>query len=400
MMERTTLLERARSGLTSLRGGRNSSAKGREVVKRARTLPLRLETLEERTLLDSSNPLSLTQIAVAYQSSTIQSNPSGSVQIVTTVFDARSFVNQQDLYYIQQEVDFTAANKPDDGLPWTASVLNQPPNWPNSLTPLTLQPGPQSNPSATTITSSVSKTIGGSIGWNESQGFNASFGASVTIANSTSSTVPPITINYQGTPATGQVAWIYSQPGKQLTVGTTTTLFDQWIWAIPFAQERNIPNISLTTNAGQSYFNNGNQQSVDAQYSTTIPLPFGTTFTLERPTVSAVSKKTVQPGDLFTIVGTGLYPSLIQGVFIGGQPVSMANVVAISDTAIEILAPNRPSNRPQSVVVRTTRGFSNNNVKISIQISSSALQARHQLRHQSSSFDTEKSTPSKHRHLS
>src|SRR5262249_9859699 len=146
--------------------------------------------------------------------------------------------------YVQQEVDFTNADSVDSNTTWTASVLNQPPNWPNGLTPLTLQPGPQSNPSTTTVTSSVSKTIGGSIGWNESQGVNASFGMSVTIANSTSTTVPPIMINYSGTPATGQTSWVYSQPGAQVNAGTTTTLYDQWIWAIPFAQEQNIASIS------------------------------------------------------------------------------------------------------------------------------------------------------------
>jgi hypothetical protein len=196
--------------------------------------------------------------------------------------------------------------------------------------------------------------------------------------------VPPITISYGGTPTTGQTSWYYSQPGRQVNASTTTTLYGQWIWAIPFAQEKTIPSISFLTNADLSYYTNGDQQAVDAQFSTTIPLRFGNTFTLTKPNVTGASPTTVQPGDLFTIKGTGLYPSLIQGVFIGGQPVNMANVVPISDTAIEILAPNTPSKRPLSVVVRTNRGFSNSNVKIIIQTpSSTALGVRQQRSHQS-----------------
>jgi hypothetical protein len=123
---------------------------------------------------------------------------------------------------------------------------------------------------------------------------------------------------------------------------------------------------------------------VQADFSTVVPFPFGNTFALAKPTVTGLSRATVLPGNLFTVEGTGLHPSLIQGVFIGGQPVNMANVVSISDTAIEILAPNTPSRRPQSVVVRTNQGFSNNNVKIIIQIQSSKASARRQqLSHQS-----------------
>jgi hypothetical protein len=365
IMARTTLLERVRSDFTGRRGGRDGCPKGSAVVKRRRSLQVRLEALEERMLLDSSNQLSLTQIATGYQTSGFSPpNGVGSIQVVNTVFNARSFTNHQDLYYVQQEVDFTNFASADQGT-WSAAVTNFPPNSPPGVNPLTLQPGPQSNPGTTTVSSSVSKTISGSIGWNESQGFNASIGFSVTIANTTSATVPPIAITYLGNPVTGSTQWEYSQPGP-LQNGQTTTLYEEWIWAIPFAQEHNIADLGFQTQASLAYNSSSIPQVVEADLSTVVPLPFGSTFTLTKPKVTGVSPKTVQPGDLFTIEGTGLYPSLIQGVFIGGQPVNMANVVPVSDTAIEILAPNTPSTRPQSVVVRTNQGFSNNKVKIII----------------------------------
>jgi hypothetical protein len=165
----------------------------------------------------------------------------------------------------------------------------------------------------------VSHTISGSIGWNSSQGINASIGFSVTIANNTSTTVPPLAINYLGNPVTGFTKWSYTQPGA-IQDGQTTTLFQQWIWVVPFAQEQNVADISFQTQAGLSYDSEGNSQpAVTADMFTTVPLPFGNTFALTKPQVTDVSPNIVQPGTLFTINGTGLYPSLIQGVFIGAS---------------------------------------------------------------------------------
>jgi hypothetical protein len=366
IMSTASLLRWLRLGFQDGRTGRHALAKGSAVAARRRSLQVRLEALEERMLLDSSNQLSLTQIATGYQTSGLTKLAStGSIQVVNTVFSARSFTNHQDLYYIQQEVDFTNFNSADQGT-WFAGVTNYAPSSANGNL-LTLQPGPQSNPSTTTVTSSVSNTISGSIGWNQSQGFNASIGYSVTVANTTSTTVPAIAITYAGDPATGFTRWFYTRPDA-LETQQTTTLYHQWIWAIPFAQEQNISDISFQTQASLGYHSSGTPEGpVNANLFTVVPLPFGSTFTLTKPNVTDVSPTSVQPGDLFTIEGTGLYPSLIQDVFIGGQPVNMANVVPISDTEIEILAPNTPKNSPQSVVVRTTLGLSNNNVKISIQ---------------------------------
>jgi hypothetical protein len=367
IMSTATWLRWLRSGFQNDRTVRQPCARRSAVAARRRSLQVRLELLEERTLLDSSNPLSLTQIATAYQTSGFSgASQWGYIQVVNTVFSARSFTNHQDLYYIQQEVDFTNFESADKGT-WAAAIGNYAPTSIGGLNPLTLQPSPQSNPGTTTLTNSVSNTISGSIGWNESQGFNASVGFSVTVANTTSTTVPPIEIAYSGNPKIGSTQWVYTQPGS-INNEQTTTLYQQWIWVVPFAQEQNSPDISFQTEAGLSYNSSGAPvPNVTLDMSTIIPLPFGSTFTLTKPNVTGVSPMTVQPGDLFTIEGTGLYPSLIQNVFIGGQPVNMANVVPISDTEIEILAPNTPRNRPQSVVVRTNLGFSNNNVKIIIQ---------------------------------
>jgi hypothetical protein len=100
-MSTSSLLRWLRSGFQNGRTGRHSCARGAAFARR-RSLQVRLEALEERQLLDSSSPLSLTKIATSYQKSAYSSpNPTGSIQVVNTVFNARSFTNRQDLYFVQ-----------------------------------------------------------------------------------------------------------------------------------------------------------------------------------------------------------------------------------------------------------------------------------------------------------
>ena len=96
-----------------------------------------------------------------------------------------------------------------------------------------------------------------------------------------------------------------------------------------------------------------------------VPTPFGATFRLSRPTVDKVSSQTVKPGAIFTIEGQALYPSLVQAVLIGGQEVNKANLVPVSDTEIQVVAPTTPG-AALPVVVKTTEGLSNDNVRINI----------------------------------
>jgi hypothetical protein len=97
-----------------------------------------------------------------------------------------------------------------------------------------------------------------------------------------------------------------------------------------------------------------------------VPLPFGQTFALQPPVVSSVSPTCVTAGKTFTINGTGLYPSLVSSVLIGGTPLSSAQYRKPSDTQIRVTAPNQPALDSQPVVVQTQEGVSNSNVTIEI----------------------------------
>ncbi|HEY8516092.1 MAG TPA: hypothetical protein VIS07_11310 [Candidatus Binatia bacterium] len=71
----------------------------------------------------------------------------------------------------------------------------------------------------------------------------------------------------------------------------------------------------------------------------------------------------------FTIQGTGLYPSLVEAVLIGGTAVDATNVQTTSDTEIEVIAPDTNECRHEAgcaVAVQTTEGTSNTNVNVVI----------------------------------
>jgi len=107
--------------------------------------------------------------------------------------------------------------------------------------------------------------------------------------------------------------------------------------------------------------------SLTVNLQSSVPIPFGTTFSLQQPSVTGLNPTSVDQGDTFTINGSGLYPSLVQAVLIGGTALNADNISTVSDTQINVVAPAF-NNCAQgcSVVVQTAQGTSNDNVTISI----------------------------------
>jgi hypothetical protein len=320
----------------------------------------------------------LLELAESYESHAIQSDSYGNqVQVVNTVWAARSFMNSADLYYFLQETDYKVASQiwrnpyPFHITSWSNSV--------NSLfagrNPTLIQPSPQTTMEATQNISSVSYNIGGSTGWNQTQGLNASISGSVTISNEKVTTIPPINITNDPNFATGQTNWTYavnelpSQPEG-------IDLFSQWIWSIPFSSYSggqtqflfdSQANLAAQWNSPFPVFIKPINVNLIANLTSTVPLPFGRTFSLQRPVVTSVNPTSVNQGDTFTINGTGFYPSLVNAVLIGGTPLSQDNVTPVSDTQINVVAPAFIAcELGCSVVVQTTQGNSNDNVSISI----------------------------------
>jgi hypothetical protein len=282
------------------------------------------------------------------------------IQVTNTVYSVRSFTNSEDFYYFLQEViskvgtapfaSVTAANEYVFGEDFIDS-------------PTLLQPSPQSNPGTTTYTSSTSWSIGGSIGYNQAQGFNASISGGVSVTNSQVVQVPPIQIVNRSDPVYGAAWWDYVF-NTATSSGNSYTFYDQWIWEVPFSDY-----VSLASPTTRVFTTVGYTDSSDvfhaSQYDEPFPRPFGTTYALSSPTVSGVSDPSVKAGGTFTITGSAFYPSLVQSVLIGGQALSTDNFAVVNDHEIQVIAPATPG-KALPVVVKTAQGFSNADVTITI----------------------------------
>jgi hypothetical protein len=305
--------------------------------------------------------------------------PGASLQVVNTVYAARSFNENADYYYVLQEVDAQNGDDPYLAVAVVNNILYQGVAFPPPIFPVTIQPSPQTNLSATTYTSSEGWSIGGSVGVNLAQGFSDAFNWGVSVNNSQTVTVPPTQILYLGDLTTGRTRWDYGSNNQNRKSGETDTYYNQWIWKVPFAAYGNptgFPDqIFVATAFGYITVNNPNN-TWSNYFLSPARVPFDWTFQLTSPsvtgiTVNGVSTSTVNPGEKFTIEGTAMYPSLVKDVLIGGQSVGTANFKPTSDTKIQVVAPNTPG-RSLRVVVETQQGYSNDNVTITIADSSGA----------------------------
>jgi hypothetical protein len=305
----------------------------------------------------------LINLANKYFDSKLYSDGQGDqAQLDDTVYSVRSFNNSEDFYYVTQEVQLTSVFGiiGQVGIGGHGARLN--PTTPGLLgPPVVIQPGPSSTGNITQYTTSVGESFTGSIGWNQTSGFNASIGGGVSLSNSVTTVVPPVSIQYFPNLAAGTTNWLFVSNNGNLSQFTAT---DSWIWVVPFkdysAGQTNLP-FTAYTDVGPVT----GATTYQVERTLAAPLPFGDTFQLQNPVVSGVSVPTVAPGGEFTITGSAFYPFLVEGVVIGGQGLSSSSFTALNDSQIEVVAPNTPGNA-LSVIVKTGQGLSNGNVTINI----------------------------------
>lgn len=299
----------------------------------------------------------LINLATSYQSRSLKTDTTGdSVQVTNNVWSARSFLNRVDLYYVLQEFDMGFGGY----FPlksWEGGVVSfQRPKGTSII-----QDSPQSNQQATTETASVSYTAGGSLGWNQTQGVNASISGSVTITNSKTTTIPPVQIRNETDFANANAAWEYVV--NQLSVQPEgLTFFDSWIWEVPFDSYGSLDTLPYSVN-GNAIFNDSNNL-VLPQINVFLPFPFGKVFSLQPPVITGLDPDYVELGKSFTIRGSGFYPSLVTDVLIGGSSVGADNYTTVSDTEITVIAPFYAPD--DTVLVKTTEGTSNEDFAITI----------------------------------
>ena len=315
-----------------------------------------------------SNPIqNLINLADSYESKAIQSDPFGnSVQATNSVWSVRSFQNQSDLYYVLQELDAEYGGQNPGRLKGWESFLTSFQRFQGASI---IQPSPQTTMSTTTETASVSDTIGGSAGWNETQGLNALVSGSMTITNSKTTTIPPVQISNTTDFPSATAEWTYSLNDLPSNP-ESNTFFESWIWEVPWSLYGHLNALPYSVNGGLTFgpLDDPQYQLFIPQINVSLPFPFGKVFALQQPAVSSINPSCVDSGDQFTIQGTGFYPSLVQAVIIGGTAVNPANVTTVSDTQIDVIAPDtfECHGTGCTVAVQTTQGTSNTNLTVVI----------------------------------
>jgi hypothetical protein len=317
-----------------------------------------------------SVPPNLYDLAHAWQDTVYENDTDqNSVVLTVTAQGVRSFTNKADYYLVQQQVQQTVGRRPGNDLKQAVSDTITAPVTRPAFTPIESE-SPQSTYAQTSVTTGWSFSVGGSIGYQagETGGFNGSVSVGFTYNHSKTTTYPPIDIKNLSDPVAGFARWqfgLHTPPSD----GQFHDQFDSgFITKIPFDVYRaNQTRIGFSSDSSLFFNPGGNAPpALELHLDLVMPMPFDA-FALRPPLVKSVSEKTVQAGREFTINGSGLYPSLVTGVTIGGQPLDPRNYSSVSDTQIKVVAPPFTGKaEPKSVVVQTTEGESNADVKITI----------------------------------
>jgi hypothetical protein len=185
----------------------------------------------------------LQTLASSYQPHVFERNVNTghSIALNHFVWAARSFQAQADtdfdLYYVYQSLRYAGPVGPQFHVelpPWRVgpATFVDTPEIPDPG-PRILTISPQTTRETRTQTSGVTESFGGSVGYNETQGVNATGSGGVTISNSTTTNVPPTIVDLTDATQMGEASWIKSI--HELPPGTTQSipLVNQWIWEIP-----------------------------------------------------------------------------------------------------------------------------------------------------------------------
>ena len=286
---------------------------------------------------DCSNPQNcLVNLASSTACFWLQQNERGdSIAVNNFIWGTRSFEQDRDYYYVEQEIQYSI-----DALPvlknrvYTAmNRLTDP-----TVVPATISPSPGTTSCSTSTTSGVSFSFGGNAGYKQGffSGFNVTpVNVGMDISNSTTITCPSLQITYGGNPAEGTTDWTYkfelSNTGQD-----TLTVTNHWIWAVDFDEYASAQSsVEFSTDAVLAWHFGQDNPLVILDVMNRVPLPFNT-FTLELPVVEKVDPTTVKLGQQFEIIGSGLYPSLVTAVQLGGDALPTGNFTPTDDTEITV----------------------------------------------------------------
>ncbi len=320
---------------------------------------------------DAPSSNDLIDLVQAKHTSVLRTQNEDSVQLDNFIYGARSFLNNEDLYYVDQEIQFAKVHKGSMALLQSYSA-NLPTRPGASRNTMLLRPSPETTLKTTTYTTGVNFSIGGNTGYFAGPGAGANVSSSLSYTNSSSTTVPPLNLIYRPSLPQAESHWIITENTN--SGANTILLQDSWIWAVPLAaytseQEDFVFESTARMRAGFLHAREWVYNDFSAHIENLVDQPFPTK-TILPPSIATVTPNAVPRAGQVTISGQGLYPGLFANVLLGGNALPAANVTNTSDTQIVVTVPNNPSSFPLGVPLavqaNTSAGASNNNNTLTI----------------------------------
>jgi hypothetical protein len=287
------------------------------------------------------------------------------MQLDSYVLSVRSFDNQQDLYLVNNQVQYQQGTSKNPVYNFEIQRFGA--SGVQNIDAEVDFTEPDTQSVTTSYTNSESETVSGSVGFNETDGFNASVGASVTVGQSTTVTLPPVLITNQTTLSPPFPKWTFEPTSP--SSGQLFSAQANWVWSVDMA--------SYGQDMGEG--STGTISFVSAMVAgdfaaqplcATAPYPFPA-WTVTAPQIISVNPTSVERGGYtFTITGTQFYPNLVTAVLLGGNALPTSNYSTQSDTSIVVTVPSSQPTGNSPVQVETNFNGqtldSNNDVTVDI----------------------------------
>lgn len=184
---------------------------------------------------------------------------------------------------------------------------------------------------------SSSTTVGGSVGV-DGTSVQVSANASVTVGNSTTTTIPPVTILQQTNVITVEPSWTFKP--QSTTPNSNYAPKTAWVWQIPQAAYPlgGTGSNQLAFPAQANIFSS----SANTDFSSTcnVSVPF-LAWSVDAPVLTKLVPSSAASGDDVTVQGQYMYPDVVSNVFLGGTPVSPSNLIfGTSSTSFTLVVPS------------------------------------------------------------
>jgi hypothetical protein len=309
---------------------------------------------EPTTGVAASN--NIVDLATAINCSSMNGNdPAGQGRVLTQdayITGARSFLNSQDIYYVENELQYTQgrSTNPDYGYQVTRFGATGVLNFRRGLS--------KSQPSTVTqyqdsFTNETTQTISVSVGFN-ADGPSGTIGNSVTHGESNSFTIPATTIlNNSVNPLP---AWQFH---RQNTAGNTYGPQTSWFWTVPWGDYAD----GGAGSKGRMQFTSALTMGNDfvGETACSVPYPFEGILQVGAPVITSVEPQNVHPGQKFTITGAQLYPGMVNAILLGGDSVGDSNFTDNGETApdsgvftVDVIVPGSQRHGNNTVVAQQT----------------------------------------------